>query len=146
MLYRHLRLFKSCVRSCNVLTIHMARLCNSGRTRRSQLGAVTDKTVQTVKGRAAESTYGSKDIDNKVLENVYTFEYLGSILQGDGDEQADMRYRTGIAQAALSPLFHLSMEYRLSRNMKIRHLSVWPTLTHSCEAWCLMKAVPRIAL
>ena len=38
------------------------------------------------------------------------------------------------------------MDHRLSRNMKLRlyNLCVCSTLTHSCEAWNLTKAVSRI--
>ncbi len=55
-----------------------------------------------------------------VLENVYSFEYLGSRLQGDGDDEADVRYRMDIVQAAFVSLPHIWMYHRLSRNMKLR--------------------------
>ena len=81
-----------------------------------------------------------------MLDNVYSFEYLGSRLQCDGDDEADVRYRMDIAQAAFASLSHLWMDHRLSRNMKLRlyNLCVCSTLTHSCEAWNLTKAVSRI--
>ena len=71
---------------------------------------------------------------------------LGSRLQGDGDDEADVRYRMDIAQAAFASLSHLWTDHRLSRNLKLRlyHLCVCSTLTHSCEAWNLTKAVSRI--
>ena len=83
---------------------------------------------------------------NNVLDNVYSFEYLGSRLQCDGDDEADVRYRLDIAQAAFASLSHLWMDHRLSRNMKLRlyNLCVCSTLTHSCEAWNLIKAVSGI--
>ena len=84
------------------------------------------------------------EIDNNVLENVYSFEYLGSRLQGDGDDEADVRYRMDIAQATFVSLSHLWTDHRLSRNLKLYNLCVGSTLTHSCEAWNLTKAVSRI--
>ena len=81
-----------------------------------------------------------------MLDNVYSFEYLGSRLQGDGDDEADVRYRINIAQAAFASLSHLWTDHRLSGNLKLRlyNLCVCSTLTHSCEAWNLTKAVSRI--
>ena len=76
-----------------------------------------------------------------MLDNVYSFEYLGSRLQCDGDDEAEVRYRMDIAQAAFASLSHLWMDHRLSRNMKLRlynlHINV-------CEAWNLTKAVSQI--
>ena len=128
------------------LIIHMARWCDGGRTQRSRVGTLTDKAVKTAKRRAAEATLGTVEIDNNVLGNVYSFEYLGSRLQGDGDDEADVRYRMDIAQAAFASLSHLWTDHRLSRNLKLRlyNLCVCSTLTHSCEKGNLTKTVSRI--
>ena len=56
----------------------MARWCDGGRTQRSRLGTLTDKAVKTAKRRAAEATLGKVQIENNVLDNVYSFEYLGT--------------------------------------------------------------------
>ena len=124
----------------------MARWCDGGLTQRSRVGTLTDKAVKTAKRRAAEATLGKVEIDNNVLDNVYSFEYLGSRLQGDGDDEADVRYRMDIAQAAFASLSHIWTDHRLSRNLKLRLyiLCVCSTVTHSCEAWSLTKAVSRI--
>ena len=81
-----------------------------------------------------------------MLGNVYSFEYLGSRLQGDGDDEADVRYRMDIAQAAFASLSHLWTDHRLSCNLMLRlyNLCICSTLTHSCEAWNLTKAVSQI--
>ena len=78
----------------------MARWCDGGHTQCSRLGTLTDKAVKTAKRRAAEATLGKVQIENNVLDNVYSFEYLGSRLQCDWDDEADVRYRMDIAQAA----------------------------------------------
>ena len=54
------------------LSIHMARWCDGGRTQRSRLGTLTDKAVKTARRRAAEATLGKVQIENNVLDNVYT--------------------------------------------------------------------------
>ena len=132
--------------SPNLEVIKITLWCDGGRTQRSRVGTLTDKAVKTAKIRAAEATLGTVEIDNNVLGNVYSFDYLGSRLQGDGDDEADVRYRMDIAQAAFASLSHLWTDHRLSRNLKLRlyNLCVCSTLTHSCEAWNLTKTVSRI--
>ena len=41
-------------------------------------------------------------IEGQAIENVYSFEYLGSRMQCDGDDKADVRYRMEITQATFS--------------------------------------------
>ena len=77
-------------------------------------------------GKETEATLGKVKIENNVLDNVYSFEYLGSRLQGDGDDEADVRYRMDIAQAAFPSLSHLWMDHRLSRNMKLKGCAYAP--------------------
>ena len=110
---------------------------------RSRLGSLTDKAVKTAKRRAAEASLDRVALDNTVLENVLNFEYLGSRLQCDGDDGADVRHRREIAQSAFGSLSHLWADHRLSRATKLRlyRLSVCSSLTHCCEAWILTRTV-----
>ena len=128
------------------LRIHMARWCDGGRTQRSRLGSLTDKAVKMAKRRAAEASLDRVALDNTVLENVLTFEYLGSRLQCDGDDGADVSHRMEIAQSAFGSLSHLWADHRLSRATKLRlyRLSVCSSLTHCCEAWTLTRTVTRM--
>ena len=75
----------------------MARWCDGGRTQRSRRGSLTDTAVKTAKRRAAEATLDKVNIGDNVLENVLNFEYPGSRLQCDGDDQVDVRHRMDIA-------------------------------------------------
>ena len=128
------------------LNIHMARWCDGGRTQRSRRGTLTDTAVKTAKRRAAEATLDKVNIGDDVLDNVLTFEYLGSRLQCDGDDQVDVRHRMDIAQTAFGSLSHLWTDHRLSRETKLRlyKLSVCSTLTHCCTAWALARKVTRL--
>ena len=71
---------------------------------------------------------------------------LGSQLQGDGEDEADVRHRMDVAQAAFGSLSHIWSDHRLSRATKLRlyRISVCSTLTHSCEAWTLTRTVTRM--
>ena len=128
------------------LKIHMARWCDGGRTQRSRRGSLTDTAVKTAKRRAAEATLDKVSIGDDVLENILNFEYLGSRLQCDEDDQVDVRHRMDIAQPAFGSLSHLWTGHRLSRETKLRlyKLSVCSSLTHCCTAWALTRTVTQM--
>ena len=128
------------------LKIHMARWCDGGRTQRSRRGTLTDTAVKTAKRRAAEATLAKVSIGDDILENVLTFEYLGSRLQCDGDDLVDVRHRMDIAQAAFGSLSHLWTDHRLSRETKLRlyRLSVCSSMTHCCTIWAITRTVRRM--
>ena len=102
------------------LRVHMARWCDGGRTQRSWRGTLTDKAVKTAKRRVAEAALDKVYVGNEALDNVLHFEYLGSQLQGDGEDEADVRHRMDVAQAAFGSLIHLWSDHRLSRATKLR--------------------------
>ena len=85
----------------------------------------------------AEAALDKVYVGNEALDNVLHFKYLGSQLQGDGEDEADVRHRMDVAQAAFGSLSHLWSDHRLSRATKLRlyRIFVCSTLTHSCEAW-----------
>ena len=128
------------------LRVHMARWCDGGRTQRSRRGTLTDKAVKTAKRRVAEAALDKVYVGNEALDIVLHFEYLGSQLQGDGEDEADVRHRMDVAQAAFGSLSHIWSDHRLSRATKLRRyrISVCSTLTHSCEAWTITRTVTRM--
>ena len=88
---------------------------------RSRIGSLTDKAVKSSKRRAAEASLDKVIIgSDPPLENVPHFEYLGSRLQFDGSDEANVRHRFKIAQSAFSSLSHLWADHRLSRTTKLR--------------------------
>ena len=127
------------------LKIHMARWCHGGRSQRSRRGSLTDTAVKTAKRRAAEATLDNVSLGDDVLENVLSFEYLGSRRQCDGDDRVDVRHRMNIAQAAFGSLSHLWTDHRLSPETKLRlyKLSVCSSLTHCCISWALTRTMIR---
>ena len=128
------------------LKMHMARWSDGGRTQRSRVGSLTDKAVKSSKRRAAEAYLDTVVISSDPpLENVPNFDYLGSRLQGDGSDDADVRRRLDIAQSAFSSLSHLWADHRLSRTIKLRlyRVCVCSSLTHFGEAWTLNRTVIR---
>ena len=107
---------------------------------------MTDKAVKSSKRRAAEASRDKVVIgSDPPLENVPHFQYLGSRLQGDGSDEADVGHRLEIAQSAFSTFSHLWADHRLSRTTKLRlyRVCVCSSLTPCCEAWTLNRAVTR---
>ena len=96
--------------------------------------------------RAAEATLDKVSIGDDILENVLTFEYIGSMLQCDGDDQVDVRHRMDIAQAAFGSLSQLWTDHRLSRETKLQlyKLSVCSSLTYCSTAWALTRTMIRM--
>ena len=86
------------------LAIHQGRWCDGGRTVRSRKGSLADLTVQKQKRKDKESELPHMNIEGEQLDNVYSFEYLSSRIQCDGDERADVEYRMTIAQTTFNSL------------------------------------------
>ena len=75
------------------LAIHQGRWCDGGKTIRSRKGSLADKAVQHEKRKAKESELEHITLEDNQLENVYSFEYLCSRLQCDGDDMDDVQRR-----------------------------------------------------
>ena len=71
--------------------------------------------------------------------------YLGSKLQCDGDNLADVKHRMTIAQSEFSALSRFWQDRRLPLSVKLRiyKSAVCSMLTHVCEAWTLTVAVRK---
>ena len=89
-------------------SFHQGRWCDGGMTVKSRKGSLADKTVQKQKRKAHENELDQVKIDEP-LDNVYSFQYLGSRIQCDGDERADVEYRMAIAQTTFNSLSHTHM-------------------------------------
>ena len=85
----------------------MSRWCDGGRPQRSRLGSLRNRAVNTAKRRRAEATLSHVRIGQEPPEDVLSFVHLGSRLQGDGDDEADVLHRMDIAQSAFGSLGHL---------------------------------------
>ena len=81
------------------LSIHQAMWCLQDSTKantQSRIGSLADKAVQKQKRNANESMLEHVVIEGQQLENVYSFEYLGSRMECDGDDRADVKYMMDI--------------------------------------------------
>jgi hypothetical protein len=123
------------------------RLCGprADGTPRSRKGTLADKAVQLSKRKEVENLRDHVRIEGEEIENVHSFVYLGSKLQCDGEDTADVKHRMAIAQSEFSSLSRLWQDHRLPLSMKIRlyRSAVCSTFTHACEAWNLTEAIRK---
>ena len=63
--------------------------------------------MQRSKRKALEAERQHVTVNGTEIENVDSFEYLGALQQGDGDNEADVKHPMVIAQSVFNGLFHL---------------------------------------
>ena len=113
---------------------------------RSRVGTLADKAVKKSKRVEHEKTLEKVAVEGQEIDNIYTFEYLGSRVQSDGEITSDVKFRMDIAQATFSSLHHVWKDHRLHLPMKIRlyRSAVCHSLNHGCEAWDLVDRVAKM--
>jgi len=77
-------------------------------------------------------------IDQKQLENMESFKYLGSILTNDGRCNCEMKCRIAMAKAAFNKkraLFTSTMDLELRK--KLVKCYIWSIALYAAETWTL---------
>ncbi|VDO53581.1 unnamed protein product [Schistosoma margrebowiei] len=83
--------------------------------------------------------------DGEDLEDVKAFTYLGSIIDGQGGSDADVKARIGKARAAYLQLRNIWNSKQLSTNTKVRifNTNVKTVLLYGAEIWRTTKTIIR---
>ncbi|VDP31522.1 unnamed protein product [Schistosoma margrebowiei] len=76
-------------------------------------------------------------LDGEILEDVKSFTYLGSIIDEQGDSDADVKARIGKAKTAFLQLKNIWNSKQLSTNIKVRifNTNVKAVLLYGAETW-----------
>ena len=94
----------------------------------------TNKTkVMRIKTRNTEAF----EIGNTIIEDVNSFNYLGSILSTDGGAAADITSRIAKARGAFSSMWPVWKSSQISRNLKIKifNACIKSILLYGSETW-----------
>jgi len=80
-------------------------------------------------------------IDQKQLENLECFKYLGSVLTNDGRCTSEIKSRIAMAKAAVNKkrtLFTSTLDLNLRE--KLVKCYIWSTALYGAETWTLRAA------
>ena len=79
------------------------------------------------------------------IEQVNSFNYLGSMLTSDGRCEKEIRRRIEIAKTSFNQMSPVLKDRKLSIPLKVRLLKcfIWSVLLYGCESWTLSAALTR---
>ena len=89
--------------------------------------------------KSKEKPQSHLTIDSEEIEEVDSFNYLGSLITSDSRCTKEIRKRIAIAKGKFRDMRSIFTNRNLSMKLKIRLLKcyVWSILTYGCEAWTI---------
>jgi len=77
--------------------------------------------------------------NNNDIDEVTSFNYLGSLVTSDGRSEKEIRRRIQISKTAFNKMRTIFTDRKLSMPLKLRLLRcfVWSTFLYGCESWTL---------
>jgi hypothetical protein len=77
--------------------------------------------------------------DQKQLENVEYFNYLGSMITNDAKRTREIKSRISMAKAAFNKKTLFTSKLNLNLRKKIVKYYIWSVALHGAEPWTLRK-------
>eukprot|EP01047_Picozoa_sp_COSAG01_P104344 COSAG01_NODE_33680_length_560_cov_1.399132_1_plen_122_part_01 len=110
---------------------------------RSYKGTEVDRLVQKRKRAQLLDQAQKVLLEGVQLNNVIEAEYLGTMIQGDGESDADVNRRLGIARQSFNRMKWLWRSKELSESLKLRLfcVHVLSTVVWGHEAWSVVGVV-----
>ena len=129
-------------RSAHGVKIHKAKTHKAARQQVFKY-TLADKAVQEGKLKAQQELRPQLLCEDKLLENVFLFKYLGTLFAADGSQDYDIRARVARAKSRCGKLRHIFDSPDLSMSIKLRLYvaAVCSLLTYGAETWNLNEAV-----
>ena len=130
------------------LNVHRGRrFCKGSKTAKkpSRRGTVADRIISRIKVDEYQKSLPTVKMGNQELENVYTFDYLGSAIAGDGDQQVALKNRSDIAWGRFNDNRTTVTSTKLSVELRVRlHVALTvSTLAYGSSAWLLDDSMKR---
>jgi hypothetical protein len=103
------------------------------------------KSFTMVFSKMADAPACNITVHGKRLEQVESFNYLGSLLTSDGRCIKEVKRRIGIAKSTFNSMKKVLTSREISMKVRIRVLKcyVWSTLFYGCESWVLTKELMK---
>ena len=103
----------------------------------------TEKSKVMINTTDARS--GKITLNQKQLEEVNNFKYLGAILSADGSCEVEIRARIGTATAAMARLNRIwsSKSVSLATKLRLYRALVKTIVLYGCETWTLLVATEK---
>ena len=108
-------------------------------------GTLADSTVKTQKLKQAQAQKATVNCGDQALDNVFNFNYLGSLFSADADQTRDVKKRIALARTRFGKLRHVFGSKDLPTNIKLRlyEAAVCSILVYGCESWMLDEKTMR---
>ena len=90
-------------------------------------GTLADSTVKTQKLKQAQAQKATVNCGDQALDNVFNFNYLGSLFSADADQTRDVKKRIALARTRFGKLRHVFGSKDLPTNMRRRCAPSWST-------------------
>ncbi len=82
-------------------------------------------------------------VDGEEIERVESFEYLGSLIEADGDGTKEIKRRLAMASKKLTEMKKLWKATNKDMKLRIIRVCIFPTATYGCETWTLNKNITK---
>ena len=96
--------------------------------------------IMDVKGCSAPSIIS---VNGEHVENVESFEYLGSLIEADGDGSREIKRRLAMASRKLEDMKDLINKSSKAVKLRVSRTCFFPTATYGCETWTLSKNIEK---
>ena len=123
------------------LAVHRGRWCKGSRTSKkpSRKGTVADRVITRMKVEKYQESLDKVKMGNEYLENVYSFQYIGAEIAGDGDQEVTLKHRCNIAWGRFSDHQIILTTTKLPVQMRERFYAILvvSTMVYGSSAWLL---------
>ena len=129
------------------LAVHKGRWCKGSKTatKPSRKGTVADRIISRMKVEKHQESLEKVTMGSECLENVYSFQYLGAEIAGDGDQEVTVKHRIDIAWGRFTFYRKVLTTTKLPAKLRVRLYAclIVSTMVYGSCAWLLTDKLKR---